>query len=230
MEKAFTKTLHKYATVKEPKSVKEVYKHSIPKKSPLAAVVNKDTKSLVKILSKDNSDIDNKDFLGHTALHLACMNNDLDSACILINHGADVNMTDAFNRAPIHSVCSSGFKECLRILLESPKILLELSDSDGNTPLHKACELGEKAVECILILLERGVNLNTQNKCGETPLHCAVKTGYTPLVTTLVNRGADIEIQNLEYITPYDIAIANFPEIAEYLAHSVFNNNIENQQ
>lgn len=46
---------------------------------------------------------------------------------------------------------------------------LELTDENGNSPLHVACRRG--STESVIILLEAGANPNIQNNLGQTPLH-----------------------------------------------------------
>ena len=44
----------------------------------------------------------------------------------------------------------------------------------------------------MLLLLDKGVSINSKDLKGQTPLHLASKKGYLKAVTTLLDSGADI--------------------------------------
>ncbi|KAL8852925.1 MAG: hypothetical protein Q9221_002175 [Calogaya cf. arnoldii] len=58
------------------------------------------------------------------------------------------------------------------------------------TVLHTAAEAGQ--VNCIRELLDRGVDVNTEDTHGRTPLICATESGHTPAMRALLRRGADM--------------------------------------
>ena len=62
-----------------------------------------------------------------------------------------------------------------RFLLEQDDIDINVIDSDGNTPLHTALELGQETISMLLIL--HGANVSAVNNVGRTPLHFAALQG-----------------------------------------------------
>ena len=56
--------------------------------------------------------------------------------------------------------------------------------------LHKACEEGSLLL--VSLLLERGLNVNSKDKQGRTPLHIASQTGDRLLAELLHQQGADL--------------------------------------
>ncbi|XP_011505281.1 PREDICTED: ankyrin-1-like [Ceratosolen solmsi marchali] len=68
-------------------------------KTPLhiAASTRYTTNRLVTLL-KVECDIDCQDKRGKTALHMACLNRNADNVQNLLNHGADINITDTFGK------------------------------------------------------------------------------------------------------------------------------------
>lgn len=58
----------------------------------------------------------------------------------------------------------------------------------GNYPLHIA--LQQNSVDCVLVLLRIGIDINVNNKMGDTPLYLATSLGHTHLVQLLEENGA----------------------------------------
>ncbi|XP_032242768.1 notch-regulated ankyrin repeat-containing protein isoform X2 [Nematostella vectensis] len=55
-------------------------------------------------------------------------------------------------------------------------------------------------------LLRLGVNINTQNKAGDSPLHQCIKDGKLDSVKLLVDFGADITLPNRDGWSPMHVA------------------------
>ena len=82
-------------------------------------------------------------------------------------------------------------------------------DDNGNTPLHIACNSVHPNIEIIKLLLgKEGVDVNIQNidEFGgdgeETPLHIACRYSNAEVVKLLLDKGANVKIQNQEGNTP----------------------------
>lgn len=82
------------------------------------------------------------------------------------------------------------------ILTMNPK-LVETTDEDGRTHLHRATVRGQK--DAALLLISRGGEVNARDKYGFTPLHFACQRGHLELVRLLIENGAD-----LDAMTHYD--------------------------
>ena len=72
------------------------------------------------------------------------------------------------------------------------------------TPLHYACQNGNKTIANLLIDL--GANINSKDNKGSTCLHYSVLSGNDSLVKKLVMIGANKNIANLEGDLPLNIA------------------------
>jgi ankyrin repeat protein len=57
--------------------------------------------------------------------------------------------------------------------------------------------------------LKMGADINAVNNSGDTPLHIAVRSGFTLLASRLVDVGADVTIQNLQALTPWQSALVS---------------------
>ncbi|KAL8673746.1 MAG: hypothetical protein Q9168_001853 [Polycauliona sp. 1 TL-2023] len=60
------------------------------------------------------------------------------------------------------------------------------------TMLHCAAEAGE--VQCIDMLLDRGIDVDIEDDYGRAPLICAAQSGHTGAMRALLKRGADVNV------------------------------------
>ena len=72
-------------------------------------------------------------------------------------------------------------------------------------PIHWACY--SSSYECVEFLLNKNVEINIQDKKGNTPLHMAVMCGITKIVRILLQKGALTNIKNKEGETPIELAL-----------------------
>jgi len=104
------------------------------------------------------------------------------------------------------------FNACQNNDIKTVQRLLDLGyeincrDTDtGSTPLHWAASKSQQ--HAIRYLVERGANINAQNKRGLTPLHTLIINRVEPLAFWLIKKGADIRITNNEGHTAVDLAL-----------------------
>lgn len=136
---------------------------------------------------KDNSTIPMRPF------DIALKNGDGKSVKFFILRGADVNKKTPFGR-PIQIAINSGKTELIKTILKfKPK--LNVTDQEGNTPLHLAV-LAQVLLNVKTILKENNVNIDAVNGRGKTPLHLAAINKKTEIVRFLVNSGANCLIQD----------------------------------
>ena len=96
-----------------------------------------DNVSEVIELVKKNTDVDTKDDLMRTPLHLACENKNYAIAECLIEHDADVNAVQINNWTPLHFACHEGDYLMVQLLIRKGADLL-IVNVDEFTPLHIA--------------------------------------------------------------------------------------------
>ena len=58
----------------------------------------------------------------------------------------------------------------------------------------------------IIALIDRGTDIDTKSKDGDTPLHLAISYGQTEIAFTLIDRGADIHAKTNGGLTPLHFA------------------------
>ncbi|CAB0032620.1 unnamed protein product [Trichogramma brassicae] len=116
--------------------------------------------------------------LGKTLLHyaLSCSHKILEIFRLLVENGANPNLTDEKGLAPLHYICKSYnfYSEDLKIFFKinedhNQTVDVNVRDKKGQTPLHYASE--RRIAEFVKILLENGANPNLADADGSTPLH-----------------------------------------------------------
>lgn len=117
---------------------------------------------------------------GQTALHYACSKNHPSIVKLLLENGAEINVQDKYGAAPVHRAAAQGHIDIVRILSEHPKFRIQISDNEGNSPLHLACE--DQHDSLALFLAKLGANIKAINKAEKTPLDlCRSKDLITKL-------------------------------------------------
>ena len=120
-----------------------------------------------------------------TPLHLAVMNDNIETAKLLIEHGADVNTTDAVY-TPLYEVRSL---QMIKLLIENGANVLH-TNRFGTTPLHLA-----RTAQIAKVLIENGADVNAESYGETTPLHSLLGKG-PELVKTLIKAGADVNVRS----------------------------------
>ena len=157
------------------------YNHSMANKcsSLLSYVFSSESceQRLVKLIADYGTD--GRDVKGNTVLHLACKYSIM---FIIEDNSYHHNNTSLNNKGqmPLHIACAHGNLEIIKIITSSqPRLDINLQDSDGNTPLHIACQCEWKGTDVLpcfkYLLLERKCNVNIQNNLKELPFHILLK-------------------------------------------------------
>ncbi|XP_014228780.2 serine/threonine-protein phosphatase 6 regulatory ankyrin repeat subunit B-like [Trichogramma pretiosum] len=116
-----------------------------------------------------------RDSLGKTPLHLAVESGKVTTFKLLLTRGADVNSVNEEGSTLLHLICqrldSYKFVEILfKIANDIGKpVWVNIQDKEGNTPLHVAISHRSKTTSKILLV--NGSNPNLADKDGCTALH-----------------------------------------------------------
>jgi ankyrin repeat protein len=81
---------------------------------------------------------------------------------------------------------------------------LNLETTKGYTALIRACMLGRANI--VVALLDRGADLNYQNKFKRTALHYCASLGHGKVLRILLERLADLDLKDIHGNTAYDLA------------------------
>ncbi|CAI2378401.1 unnamed protein product [Moneuplotes crassus] len=94
----------------------------------------------------------------------------------------------------LHIACSRGDIESAQIFLEAGADIGK-ADKLGRTALHFAASIGTN-LELIELLVDSGADVNSQSSGGETPIMKAISFDNADATKTLLEKGADPEIEN----------------------------------
>ncbi len=108
----------------------------------------------------------------------------------------------------LHLAAFFGAQEAVQLLLDRGADLYVVSQNHlQNLPIHAAAAAKRSAI--VLMLLEKGCDVNRRQKNGQTLLHMAVSHYDLNMVRMLLDFGADGTIRDDFEHTPLDIAKAN---------------------
>jgi len=129
---------------------------------------------------------------GLSPLYAASLNGQVDSARVLLDHGADVNAkaTGYSNLTPFHCAVYEGHLELTQFFL-GQGANLNVRASIQDTPLYSALDQGHP--EIARILLDHGADPNVKGQGDSTPYQVATRRGYHDIAQLLLEHGAEGE-------------------------------------
>jgi len=181
-----------------------------------------------------------KDARQYTLLHIACLNNQINIAKCLFNHVKYLKVpaqvitewvnakTDEWFTA-LHFASFKGNIELIK-LLEQYNANIHAENSQGLTVIHIAAQ-GDQPVS-IAYFRSKGLNTDTPDVKGSTPLHWACFLGMENSAAYLVTLGCSPNIPDKESgLTPLHLAvISGNPRIVRKLLIKGANKNIRNRE
>jgi len=157
----------------------------------------------VKALIATGVDVNSRDKLGETPLHVAAVRGYKEISTLLIAKGADVNAEDESGLTPLHAAAWMGHKEIVSLLIAEGADI-SAKNEDGVAALHTAALAGRK--DTVALLTANDADVNARNEDGMTPLHAAALAGHKETVVLLIAKGADVNAKNEDGLTPLDAA------------------------
>ncbi len=135
---------------------------------------------LVELITDPNLEIDPSELFPVTLLELAVTKGSLPVISALIAKGADLSRADRWTNS----------SEILKLLIEGG---MEL-DLSADALISAASE--NRNLDRLLLLLELGADINAQSKSNETALMRGVGNGNRKIVTTLLEKGARLDLKD----------------------------------
>ncbi|KAJ5358197.1 Ankyrin-2 [Penicillium brevicompactum] len=145
--------------------------------------------TLVQALIDGNADMDVEDIEGRRPLHYAASHGAVETSRLLLNANANPQAVDKRGKTAVHEALKSGAIGVMDVLWEFNEDTFFLVDIDQNTALH-----GARTVAAALWLINHGLQVNSKNKNGETPLMMQCKEGRDEVVALLLSHNADPRI------------------------------------
>ncbi|XP_011666022.1 protein phosphatase 1 regulatory subunit 12A isoform X1 [Strongylocentrotus purpuratus] len=170
---------------------------------------------------------------GLTALHQSCIDNNEAMMRILVDKGADVNVTDRELWTPLHAASTCGHRHLAQFLIQRGAHLLAIN-SDGNMP-YDICEdegtldyiesqmatqgitqeqidelreiVPNRMLHGMQEIYKNGGDLESRDVVGATPLHVAVANGYEKVVQYLLSHNVDYAARDNDGWQPIHAAV-----------------------
>lgn len=138
----------------------------------------------------------------------------------LLEWGADPN-----DYSEQHSVLqiavTRGHREITRLLMKY-RVNVKALHCSGKTALHFCTEGYHDSHELMTELLDSGLCINDADSInGNTPLHLAIFQNKLEIARVLVERGADLNIKNINGCTPAHLAVKSLPMLELLLDRNV---------
>ncbi len=166
------------------------------------AVRTKNTVEIEAMLSI-GVNVDGRDKLGETPLHVAAVMGHKETSTLLIDSGADVNAQDTRGLTPLHAAAWMGHEEIVALLIANAAEINAKGDG-GMAALHTAALAGRQ--NTVSMLIANGAEIDVKNEHGMTPLHVAAIEGHRETVATLLTEGADVHAKSVNGLTAQDMA------------------------
>lgn len=166
-------------------------------KSAVSICIEKGATEIVQLLIKRGCSLSLKSPRGEYPLHLAVRRYDANLVQILLSNRADVTSIDSLGRTALHLACELNSLDAAKVLIDkTPKLHLNIADTDGRTPLMYACKYGDK--DLVEYLLQKGCTVNVTDMHQDTPLlHCINNENCSSeMVSCLLNAGANVMHKN----------------------------------
>jgi ankyrin repeat protein len=141
----------------------------------------------VKEIIGAGADVNMKDALDRTPLHLAAFHGQVEIIDLLIAHGADVNARDLTAMPPLHAAVIAGKRGAAVQMLLDRHADLHAINKEGQTALHLAAATGQPKLTKSLI--ERGADVHRADSNGQLPVYYA-RRNHHPQTTAVLERAA----------------------------------------
>ena len=105
-----------------------------------------------------------------------------------------VNKIDNRNETFLSYAIKRKNEEITKLITNSPILDLSYQDSNGNSYLHLSTM--QQLISTTILLLKKGIKINSQNNEGNTALHYAYNFNNKPLISILKEYKADLNIKN----------------------------------
>ncbi|RBR10782.1 uncharacterized protein FIESC28_09313 [Fusarium coffeatum] len=160
-----------------------------------------------------------------SGMHLAAYFGLSSLARCLLDRGFAPDQMDSGHRTPLSYAAEYKQETIVRLLLARDDVDPDSPSADGETPLMLAVMNGHKAI--FELISERSdIRINKWDTYGKTALHWAVTARDKSIVARLLERGADLEMEDSQGQTVLSVAAGNGDtSMVSFLLHNGANSN-----
>ena len=177
--------------------------------TPLYLACQPDNASIVRLLMRDPRVEINATMCGSsyiTALYTCCENG-YEHLCAMLLSRKDIVVCDEYQKTtPLHAACYGDHSGILKKLIDVTGNA-NLTDINGKTPLHIACEYG--SYDCVDLLTRiPGVLVDISDSECKTPLYIAVENGFVEcanLMLRRLGRKLDVHKRSIDGVSIFDV-------------------------
>ncbi|PSN36088.1 hypothetical protein C0J52_20527 [Blattella germanica] len=127
----------------------------------------------------------------YSPIHVAAFYGRINVVIFLICCGVPVDTLDFLRKTPLYyAVCGRQYEVAELLLRNNADVNIRSNNSNQDTPLHIAAELGDARI--INLFIENGALLELRTLKEETPLLSAAKNGRSDAMSLLAQAGADV--------------------------------------
>ncbi len=141
--------------------------------------------SLMKYLVEIVSNLDEVNEDGDTLLHVAVNYECMEAVALLVDKGANLEITNAQSDTAWQLACWNGYLDAVKFFVQRDKNQLYAVNCIGNTGLHLAANNGYTKIVAFFVLEDKKL-LDRVNRLGNIPLHLACRNGHVKTVKFLV--------------------------------------------
>lgn len=160
----------------------------------------------LKVLFRHGMNIDYKDEMGNTSLHLAFQYGNLAAAMFLLSYGADVNEFNNNLKTPITIFLCKRRQSCTYPIIQALSRGLKVN----MVPYLNFVDLCDErySYEVVHLFLENGYDPNNANKNGDTFFHNSHLRGGTndnilQFIYLFIEKGFDVNLRNKQGSLPF---------------------------
>eukprot|EP00698_Gefionella_okellyi_P009498 TRINITY_DN241_c0_g1_i1.p1 TRINITY_DN241_c0_g1~~TRINITY_DN241_c0_g1_i1.p1 ORF type:complete len:841 (+),score=235.34 TRINITY_DN241_c0_g1_i1:96-2525(+) len=179
--------------------------YTIPDDDMLKKPVTKRLREdILKFLIKKNADPDLADRRGHTPLHLALLQNNLEYVEIFVALAKKIDQFDEKGHSPLILAlnCETNALHYAAAIIQRGAQVNAIGAQGA--ALHYAVQ--KNRVDYVEFLLKHGANVDLPAGLGRTPLHVAVSEKLDTVCDVLVSHGANVNVADNIKRTPLHLA------------------------
>ncbi|XP_050503639.1 ankyrin-1-like [Diabrotica virgifera virgifera] len=148
-------------------------------------------------------------------LHFATAKNNIEMVRLLTEAGANMQCSDFDGDMPIHIAAKEGHIKIIKYFLKKGMDIDIINENTKMTPLQMAAYRGH--MEVVDFLLLNNANVNLKDYQNRSSIHHGVLGGKAKIVHGLIEKGVDINVEDIYNLTPLHLACKKYFEIVKLL-------------